>query len=106
MARGSREVWAKRVAQWKASGLKAKDFARRQKVSEVSLKWWKWRLGAESRKRSKKAAMSPLTFVEMTTAMQREPLEIVLEGGARVRVPQDFDEATLARLLDVFEQRR
>jgi hypothetical protein len=107
MARGSREVWAKRVAHWKASGLRAKEFARRQKVSEVSLKWWKWRFGAEARKRFKKAAaVSPLTFVEMTTAMQREPLEIVLAGGARVRVPLDFDEAMLARLLDVLERRR
>ncbi len=106
MARGSREVWAKRVAQWKASGLKAKDFARRQKVSEVSLKWWKWRLGAEARKRSKKAAISPLTFVEMTTAMQREPFEIVLEHGARVRVPHEFDDASLGRLLDALERRR
>jgi hypothetical protein len=106
MARGSREVWAKRVAHWKASGLRAKEFARRQKLSEVSLKWWKWRLGAEARKRSKKTVMSPLTFVEMTTAMQREPLEIVLAGGARVRVPQDFDEAMLGRLLDVLERRR
>jgi hypothetical protein len=75
-------------------------------VSEVSLKWWKWRLGAEARKRSKKAAMSPLTFVEMTTAMQREPFEIVLAGGARVRVPLDFDETMLTRLLDVLERRR
>jgi len=38
--------------------------------------------------------------------LQREPLEVVLEGGARVRVPLDFDEATLARLLDVLERRR
>jgi transposase len=106
MARGSREVWAKRVAQWKASGLKAKEFARRQQVSEVSLKWWKWRLGADARRRSKKTTMSPLTFVEMTPAMQGEPLEVVLEGGARVRVPLDFDEATLARLLGVLERRR
>jgi hypothetical protein len=30
----------------------------------------------------------------------------VLEGGARVRVPLDFDEAVLARLLDVLERRR
>ena len=106
MARGSREVWAKRVAQWKASGLKARVFARSQKLSEVSLKWWKWRLGAEARRRTGKTGMSPLTFVEMTTAMQREPLEVVLEGGARIRVPLDFDEATLARLLDVLERRR
>jgi len=106
MARGSSEVWAKRVAQWKASGLRAKEFARREKLSEVSLKWWKWKLGSLARTRSRKTAMSPLTFVEMTTAMQREPLEVVLEGGARIRVPLDFDEATLARLLDVLERRR
>jgi hypothetical protein len=106
MAKGSREVWAKRVAQWKTSGLKAKEFARRQKLSEVSLKWWKWRLGADARTRSKKTGMSPLTFVEMTTAMQRQPLEVVVEGGARVRVPPDFDETMLARLLDVLERRR
>ena len=106
MAKGSREVWTKRVAQWKASGLRAKEFARRQRLSEVSLKWWKWRLGADARARAKKMAMSPLTFVEMTTAIQRELLEIVLERGARVRVPLDFDEATLARLLDVLERRR
>ena len=107
MATGSRrEFWAKRVAQWQASGLKAKEFARRQKVSEVSLKWWKWKLGSDARKRTRKRALSPLTFVEMTTAMQREPLEIVLGSGARVRVPLDFDEATLARLLDVLERHR
>jgi hypothetical protein len=106
MARESSEVWAKRVAQWKASGLGAKEFARRQKLSEVSLKWWKWKLGSLARARSKKTAMSPLTFVELTTAMQREPIDVVLEGGVRVRVPLDFDEATLARLLDVLERRR
>ena len=107
MATGSRrEFWAKRVAQWQASGLKAKEFARRQKVSEVSLKWWKWKLGSLARARSKKMGMSPLTFVEMTTEMQRESLEIVLEGGVRIRVPLDFDEAALTRLLDVLERRR
>ncbi len=46
------------------------------------------------------------SFTSVGTAMQREPLEVVLEGGARVRVPLDFDEATLARLLDVVERRR
>src|SRR5260370_31936789 len=106
MARGSREVWGKRVAQWQSSGLRAKEFARRQKVSEVSLKWWKWRLGSDARRRTRKTALSPLTFVEMTGAMQREPLEVVLEGGRRVPVPLDFAEATLARLRDVLERRR
>jgi hypothetical protein len=65
MARGSSEVWAKRVARWKASGLRAKEFARREKLNEVSLKWWKWKLGslARTRSRSIRSATSVLASV-------------------------------------------
>jgi hypothetical protein len=101
MARASREVWTKRVAEWKASGLTAADFARRHKVVEGSLKWWSWKLGAARRKR----APSPLTFVEMTAPVRAEALELVV-GAIEVRVPPDFDDAALARLLDVIERRR
>lgn len=101
MARASREVWTKRVAQWKASGLTASDFARRHKLVEGSLKWWSWQLGAAR----KKAAMSPLTFVEMTSAVQREAIELVV-GAIQIRVPSDFDEAALGKVLDVIERRR
>lgn len=108
MATGSREVWAERVARWKASGLSAEDFARRHRVGEASLKWWKWKLGSTSKKAiglTSKKAMSPLTFVEMTAAVRGEPLEVVV-GEVVVRVPSAFDEATLARLLDAIERRR
>ncbi len=101
MATGSREVWAERVARWKASGLSAEEFARRHKVAEASLKWWKWKLGSSS----KKQAMSPLTFVEMTHGSSREPFEVVLASDVRIRVPASFDERALARLLDVLERR-
>ena len=103
MATGSREVWAKRVAEWKSSGLTASEFARRHKLGEASLKWWRWKLGA-TRKR-KPATMSPLTFVEMTSAARRETIELVV-GAIEVRVPSDFDEATLAKVLDALERRR
>jgi hypothetical protein len=106
MAKGSREVWAKRVARWKASGQTAKEFARRHQLSDVSLTWWKWKLGSDARRQSRKTPISPLTFVEMTAAMQREPLELVLEGGVRLRVPHDFADASLARVLDVLDRRR
>lgn len=100
----ARETWAKRVERWKKSGLPAAEFARRNKLSEASLKWWKWRLG--SRGKAKSAQVSPLTFVEMTAALRREPLELVLDGGVHIRVPAEFDAAALARLLDVLERRR
>lgn len=101
MARASREIWTKRVAQWKASGLTAAEFARRHKLVAGSLKWWSWQLGAARRK----GAMSPLTFVEMTTAVQREAIELVV-GAIQIRVPAGFDEAALAKVLDVIERRR
>ena len=98
------------MERWRASGLTAVEFARQLGVGEKSLRWWKWQLaqprdvGArEAQKRRSKA--SPLTFVEMTAAVQREPFEVVLASGTRIRLPADFDAAVLARLLDVLERR-
>ncbi len=107
MANGSRKVWAERVARWNASGLTAAEFARRHDVVEGSLKWWKWKLGSLARAQTKTATpMSPMTFVEMTSPARRDSLAVVLESGVQVQVPADFDEATLARLLDALERRR
>jgi hypothetical protein len=100
MANGSREIWSKRIAQWKSSGLTAAEFARRNKVSEASLKWWSWKLG-----KKEDATLSPLTFVEMTGAVRRDAIEIVV-GAVQVRVSADFDDAALGRVLDVLERRR
>jgi hypothetical protein len=102
MATGSREVWAKRVAQWKSSGQTAAEFARRHKLGEASLKWWSWKLGAS---RKKATAISPLTFVEMTAIVPREAIELVV-GAIKIRVPAEFDEAALGKVLDVVERRR
>ena len=121
MGRETRATWAKRVERWKASGRAADDFAAELGVSTSSLKWWKWRLGSEARAalakpptvRKSSAALakrtadvSPLTFVEMTTTLLGEPLEVVLPTTIRVRVPNGFDGTTLVRLLDVLERRR
>jgi hypothetical protein len=102
------------VERWQASGLTAAEFGRKLGVSEKSLRWWKWQLGRPRERPARKTRsaertrtdVSPLTFVEMTAAVQREPLEVVLAGGTRIRLPTDFDVAVLARLLDVLEARR
>lgn len=118
MAKTSREAWAKRVEWWKASGLTAAEFASRHGIAAASLKWWKWRLGsrggegAAKRQRSRSlartaaAAISPLTFVEMTAAVRSEALELVFPNGLCIRVPAGFDAPALERLLDVLSKRR
>jgi hypothetical protein len=120
MERVSREAWAKRVERWKDSGLTAAEYAAEIGVKSHTLSWWKWRLASAgeghpvarpsrrrtSRHRAKTAAVSPLTFVEMTARSTAEALEVVLPTSIRIRVPPDFDAAALGRLLGVLEQRR
>ncbi len=108
---GTRSVWAKRVEDWRASGLDAVAFASKHGLSEASLKWWKWQLTRKKRSRSKKAstkraAISPLTFVEMTPAIGGAALEVVLANGTRIRIAPDFDPVVLSRLVDVLERRK
>ena len=115
MDRTSREEWAKRVERWGDSGLTAKEYAAEIGIKAHTLSWWKWRLssGAPALKRRRRtrrapttgAGATPLTFVEMATALAPEPLEIVLPSRVRIRVPSAFDGSTLARLLDVLEAR-
>jgi transposase len=119
MARSDvREVWAKRVERWKDSGLTAKEFATELGVSPHSLSWWKWRLNSTPRETAKArrteprskpkpttATVSPLTFVEMTSAVRGESIEVVLTTGVRIRLPSDFEASSLERLLGVLERR-
>lgn len=101
MERSSRGEWSKRVARWRSSGLTASEFARRYGLNVTTLRCWSSRLGRSPREESS-ASLSPLTFVEMTGAVAgREPVEIALPSGVRLRVPHDFDAGALARVLDV-----
>jgi hypothetical protein len=118
MAKASRADWAKRVERWKDSGLTAKEFAAETGLNVSTLSYWKWRLGAEQRgdrqadkprtkksrpaRRAPKARSQAPTFVEVTAPTPvAEPLELVMPGELRVRVPVGFDEATLAAVLRV-----
>jgi len=113
----TRELWAKRVERWKDSGLTAKEFSSEAGINAHSLSWWSWRLRSGPKRRAPgrrsapmtiaaKSTMSPLTFVEMTTALRGDALEVVLLSGVRICVRPEFDTATLTRLLDVLEARR
>ena len=118
MERVSREAWAKRVERWQDSGLTAAEYAGEIGVKAHTLAWWKWRLASgersatsphrrrASRPSVERAAVSPVTFVEMPAPGATETLEVVLPTSIRIRVPAGFDAAALGRLLGVLEQRR
>jgi hypothetical protein len=117
MEKTTREEWSKRIERWKDSGLSAKEFGHETGISPRSLAWWRWQLGRNAkeptlaeptRRRTRKPksapSVSPMTFVEVSAPSAREPLEVVLASGRRIRVPSSFDAPTLERLLVILER--
>ena len=110
MAKASRAEWVKRVERWQDSGLTAKEFASELAVSPNSLTFWKWKLGRERRTQvDAKKAMKPVAkatepkFLQLvpthSEAVGGVPLEVVIGGDIVLRVPRDFDEHTLTRVI-------
>jgi transposase-like protein len=85
------------VRRWIDSGLAARAFAEQADVSMSSLHRW----------RSELARSVPSGFVELSPRATAglpsasSPLELVIDDRLHVRVPVDFDEAALRRLLVV-----
>jgi hypothetical protein len=114
--KSTRAEWAARIARQRESGLTIGQYAAQIGVRPRTLSWWKWQLGLKPKPAlvrrattpvAKAAvAISPLTFVEMTSAVESDRLELVLRSDVRVRVRPGFDGGTLGRLLDVLEARR
>jgi hypothetical protein len=105
MKQKAREKWAGHVRRWRASGLTTREFALREGVNAATLSWWSSRLKT-ARREDAGTSISPLTFVEVTHAAPREPIEVVLSSGVRVRIPPDFDSGAVERLFDVLAARR
>jgi hypothetical protein len=116
MARETRAVWAQRVARWQRSRLPAARFAAREGVNPRTLTFWKWKLsraagGADGGAPARAGTEAGVAFVEMLraavpAAAGAPALEVVLPGGAHVRVGPGFDPATLRALLAVLEAPR
>jgi len=106
----SREKRLDQVRRWQASGLSAAEYGRRHGIPAGTLAWWRWKLRAEGVS-LRTRAQRRLPFVEITPAPpesprpSREPLELEL-ADVRLRIPADFDEPTLARVLGVLRSGR
>jgi transposase-like protein len=112
MARESRDVWAKRVERWRASGLTAREFAAEIGVNAHTLNHWRWRLGQDQRAPTARARIPrsrEAAFVEVIAggeaAAADELIEIIVRDGMRIRVPVRFDADVLRRVVAVVEAR-
>ena len=104
----TRQEWAVWVRKAEASELSISDFAARNGVSRSGLYRWRGKLGVSvSGQRAPKPSPS-LAFVRLdpllpSSSTTSPPLEVALANGRVIRVPPVFDEASLARLLNVVE---
>lgn len=81
-----------------SSGLSVAQFAAREGLDPKRLYSWRERLGAGTR-----AAKATPAFVEIKAARQVR-VEVVLRSGHVLFVPESFDAAALAQLLEVLQR--
>lgn len=120
-----RETWAKRVERWGDSGLTAKAFGDEIGVNAAALMQWKYKLkkenlvtakpqGASARavslSRPVIAARDELlkakahrTHRDASVETHHARLELVI-GTSTLRIPNDFDDATLRRALAIVRE--
>jgi hypothetical protein len=102
-----RQAWVERLARFPAAGLTTAQFCAAEGVSVASFYLWKRRLAATDHPN----APAPLSGQEPGARLlpvhlhnPAAPVELVLPGGAVLRISADADEATLRclfRLLGV-----
>jgi hypothetical protein len=114
MAREPRDVWAKRVERWRASGLTADEFAAEIGVKANTLRHWSWLLGRDTRApppaATKRSGSRAIPFVEVVAppsscSPASDALEIVVRDSIRIRVPAAFDADLLRRVIAAVEVR-
>ena len=89
------------VARYEASGLSRKKFCDREGMPVYLLKYW-------CDKKRKAKAESNASFVEVSTSTA-EPevyyrMELELASGLTLRLADDFDAASVKRLVDALER--
>jgi hypothetical protein len=104
--RSSEEV-KRLVLEFEASGLRRNDFCRDRGMALSTLRRHLKKRG--SGEGGAKKTGSRLVAVELakwnrnTNSLAASALEVVLSGGRRIAVRQEFDSATLGRLVKVLE---
>ena len=106
-----KQFWQDLVRRWESSGQSIHEFCTEQGVSESSFYAWRRAFAASNAARTPPApkarhddlpAFVPIRLAAVPT--QRPTLEVVVGSGRVIRVPPDFDPATLRDLLAILEE--
>jgi hypothetical protein len=102
-----RAQWAEQVQQWRQSGLTAREFATQAGINAGTLSHWAWRLGRihgpdnARRAQPKRGAGASPKFVELVAGALENRFELDLGDGRRLRIPAQFDAASLEGVLAI-----
>jgi hypothetical protein len=96
------KTWAKRVAEWRASGESASVFAAGRGFAPATLRWWASRGPRRDAGLVRVVTPPPSTVV----ARARETAIEIEIAGARVLVTSGFDRAALADVLAALREAR
>ena len=103
-----RREWGEEIAAWRQSGETMSAWSRKRGLSRDALQYWKRKFDGGELVAERQA---PLQLIRVGPELarghgRRQSLELVIDpAGLRVVVPEDFDVATLSRLLDVVVSR-
>jgi hypothetical protein len=112
--RRSRAQWQEVVGGWPGSGLTQAQYCARLGISVASFHRWREVLrrepavvGARQRVSAEEPVrLLPVQFGETVEPAKRDRvLTVVFGGGVRLEVPPGFDGATLARVVEVLQER-
>jgi hypothetical protein len=96
------KTWAKRVADWRASGESAGAFAAGRGFAPSTLRWWASRLARDGRA----GLVRVVTAAPPVAGRSRETAIEIELAGARVLVTPSFDRAALADVVAVLRGAR
>ena len=97
-----RETWAKRVSEWKSSGMGARAYCEGKDFTEGGLRYWVYKLdGRPGTRRIRIAKVVRATGLRLNEGQGAGPTLVLEVGAARIGVSPGFDRETLTGILEV-----
>ncbi len=99
--------WQKVIQEAARGGVSIREFCRQQRLNEHQFYWWRQRLSERVRRQARaKDGVASFALVSEEPGSLDAGIELVLEGGRRLRIGKGVDEAALRVVLQAMERQR